>query len=51
MFDLSNVTVDWAVSKAIQFDRNINMDIYVVNHDDYFGHEETEGGTRRKENS
>lgn len=49
-FDLSGTIIDRVVSKAISLDAAKRMKVFVVAHDNYFGHEETKNDTRRREN-
>ena len=50
-FDLSTVIIDQAVSKAILSGSSDDMNVLVVDHKRFFGHVETNGDTRRLENS
>lgn len=50
-FDLSTRIIDRAVSTAILSDPSEKIKAYVVDHDACFGHVETSGDTRRRENS
>ena len=50
-FDLSETIIDRAVSKAISLDADQKMQVFVAQHNKYFGHVETHSDTRRRENS
>jgi len=50
-FDLSTTIIDRAVSRAILSDPSEKMKVFVVDHGEFFGHVETKGDTRRRENS
>lgn len=49
-FDLSGTIIDRAISKAISLDATQRMKVFVVDHKKYFGHVQTKGDTRLRQN-